>query len=320
MRLVSFRREGMQAHAGIYSELGIIDIYEGMALLSEDRPESPLSLHDIIRGGDNAINLATISLLEEVMAAQQIGRDVAYWFGGVEMLMRRDDVQLLAPFPGMAAWWRSVQNVQAYERMMQRRGEHLGMYWYERPPLWAAAATVMYGDRALIPFPDTTACDIECEIAWVLGRDVYQSDASDALDAVLGLCLLGNIVARDRADDDVVHGLWSRQAGIVMGPMLTTVDELDEFLLGDGRMRITIQILVNDVVRASMNIRDVHYTIGDVVAQASQGMTVAAGTVFSSGALCSLSDVAAPWIVPGDEVIIDAGPLGTLRWTMEEWQ
>ena len=69
-----------------------------------------------------------------------------------------------------------------------------------------------------------------------------------------------------------------------------------------------------------MNIRDVHYTIGDVVAQASQGMTVSAGTVFSSGALCSLSDVAAPWIVPGDEVTIDAGPLGTLRWTMEEWQ
>jgi 2-keto-4-pentenoate hydratase/2-oxohepta-3-ene-1,7-dioic acid hydratase in catechol pathway len=39
----------------------------------------------------------------------------------------------------------------------------------------------------------------------------------------------------------------------------------------------------------------------------SQGMTVAAGTVFSSGALCSLSDVTAPWIVPGDEVTIDAG-------------
>ncbi len=127
-------------------------------------------------------------------------------------------------------------------------------------------------------------------------------------------------MARERADDDVVHGLWSRQAGIVMGPVLTTVDELEEFMLGDGRMRITVQILVNDVVRASMNIRDVHYTIGDVVSQASQGMTVAAGTVFSSGALCSLSDVSASWIVPGDEITIDAGPLGTLRWTMEEWQ
>jgi hypothetical protein len=33
--------------------------------------------------------------------------------------------------------------------------------------------------------------------------------------------------------------------------MLTTVDELDEFLLGDGRMRITVQILVNDVMRAA---------------------------------------------------------------------
>ena len=38
MRLVSFRRIGTQIDAGIASEIGIIDIHEGMALLSEDRP------------------------------------------------------------------------------------------------------------------------------------------------------------------------------------------------------------------------------------------------------------------------------------------
>jgi hypothetical protein len=132
------------------------------------------------------------------------------------MLMRRDDVQLLAPFPGMTAWWRSVQNVQVHERMMQRRGEHLGMYWYERPPLWAAAATVMYGDRALIPFPIRRRVILNVKLCGYSVVTSINHDPSDALDAVLGLCLLGNIVAPRPADDDVVHGLWSRQAGIVI--------------------------------------------------------------------------------------------------------
>jgi fumarylacetoacetate (FAA) hydrolase len=162
-------------------------------------------------------------------------------------------------------------------------------------------------------------CDVECEIAWVTHGDLYNADVGDAHDAILGLFMIGQVVARDRADDDVLHGLWSRTTGAVMGPMLTTMDELGEFMLPDGRLRIDLQILVNDVRVAQMNLRDVHYTMAEVTAHASDNCLIPAGSVFSSGVLTSISLDSSTWLVPGDDVTIDTGPLGTLRWSMEDW-
>jgi 2-keto-4-pentenoate hydratase/2-oxohepta-3-ene-1,7-dioic acid hydratase in catechol pathway len=102
-----------------------------------------------------------------------------------------------------------------------------------------------------------------------------------------------------------------------MGPALTCVDELVEFMLPDGRFRIEVRLLVNDVPVAQINLRDVHYTMGSAIAHASDGQEVQAASVFSSGVLCSLGIAGAPWLVPGDVVELDAGPLGALRWTME---
>jgi 2-keto-4-pentenoate hydratase/2-oxohepta-3-ene-1,7-dioic acid hydratase in catechol pathway len=319
MRLVSFRRTGTQIDTGIASEIGIIDIHEGMALLSEERPLQPLGLHDILCGTHDVVHIGMVGALERMLLAQRAALEGAHWFGGVEMVMRRDDVQILAPLPKLGGWWRTAQHIEAHERMVYRRGEHLGLYWHERPPLWGALAHTWHGDRAVVPFPDTTACDIECELMWVLGRDVAHADSSAAQEAIVGMTLMASVVARDRADDDVLYGMWSRPVGAIMGPYLTTMDELDEHLLADGRLHISLQLIVNDVVRGQVNMRDVHYPMADVVAHASGSTTLVAGTVFSSGVVCSLSDYGGAWLVPGDEIAIDAGPLGTLRWSMEEW-
>ena len=57
----------------------------------------------------------------------------------------------------------------------------------------------------------------------------------------------------------------------MMGPALTCVDELVEFMLPDGRFRIEVRLLVNDVPVAQINLRDVHYTMGSAIAHASDG-------------------------------------------------
>jgi 2-keto-4-pentenoate hydratase/2-oxohepta-3-ene-1,7-dioic acid hydratase in catechol pathway len=320
MRLVSFRRASDRVRAGVAVEHGIIDIHEGMALISEDRPLEALSLSTIIRGTHDSTHLGSVTLLEEIVASQQQdGMDVAQWFGGVEMLVRRNDVQLTAPLVDLQAWRRTAQHVQAYESLLRRQGTHVPLHWYERTPLWSAMTSVLHGDRAVVPFPTTTMCDVECEIAWVTLSELHNADIGDAQDAILGLWIIGQVVARDRADDDVLHGLWSRPTGTVMGPMITTMDELTEFMLPDGRLRIDIQILVNDVRVAQMNLRDVHYTMAEVTAHASDNCLIPAGSVFSSGVLTSISLDSGAWLVPGDDVTIDAGPLGTLRWSMEDW-
>lgn len=320
MRLVSFRRASDRIRAGVLVEHGIIDIHEGMALISEDRPLEALPLATIIRGTHDSTHLGSVVLLEEIVASQQqSGMDVAQWFGGVEMLVRRNDVQLTAPLADVQAWRRAAQHVSAYESLLRRQGQHLPLHWYERPPLWPALASSLYGDRAVLPFPMTTTCDVECEIAWVTSSDLHNADIGDSHDAILGLWIIGQVVARDRADDDVLHGLWSRPTGVVMGPMITTMDELSEFMLPDGRMRIDVQLFVNDVRVAQMNLRDVQYTMAEVTALASDNCLIPAGSVLSSGVLTSISLDGSAWLVPGDDVTIDAGPLGTLRWSMEDW-
>ncbi|MFZ9859179.1 MAG: fumarylacetoacetate hydrolase family protein [Roseiflexaceae bacterium] len=320
MRLVSFRRASDRVRAGVAVEHGIIDIYEGMALISDERPLEALSLLTVIQGAHDSTHLGSVSLLEEIVASQQqAGMDIAQWFGGVEMLVRRNDVQLTAPLPDVHAWRRTAQHVAAYEALLRRQGQHIPLHWYERAPLWPAIASSLHGDRAVLPFPSTTMCDVECEIAWVTQSELHNADVGDAQEAILGLCMIGQVVARDRADDDVLHGLWSRPTGTVMGPMITTMDELSEFMLPDGRLRIDLQILVNDVRVAKMNLRDVHYTMAEVTAHASDSCLISAGSVFSSGVLTSISLDSCKWLVPGDDVTIDAGPLGTLRWSMEDW-
>ena len=317
MRLVSYDRGTDTPRAGIMTDHGIIDIHEGLALVNDERPPLPIALSDIVAGRHEIAHLGTVAVIEEVIDQLQEGGEIAYWFGGVEMLLRRNDVALLPPFPDVTAWWRCALMVDTYADMLKTRGEHLPMYWYERPQLWAAYAPQRWGDRALVPFPDTTHCDVECEIGWVTQRAIRDADASDAADAVLGLFLIATVVDATRAAEDVVHGQWSRPVGVVLGPMVTCMDELTEFVLPDGHLRLDVRLLVNDEPVAMTHIRDAHWRMGDVLAHASDGQTVAAGTLFSSGVVCRLGGSGAPWLVPGDAVAVDAGPLGTLRWTME---
>jgi len=317
MRLVSFRRDGTRVHAGIATEHGIIDVHEGLALVNDERPATPASLSDIIRGTHDTVHLGAVSVIQEVVEQLQTSSDISYWFGGVEMLMRRNDVQLLAPLADIPYWRRCALYLPSYETIFKQRGDVLPMHWYEHIPIWAGFAPQLYGDRSVLPFPDTTACDVECEVVWVVGRDVRNCDPEDGLDAILGLSLLCSVVDATRASEDVLHGQWSRPLGVVMGPALTCVDELVEFMLPDGRFRIEVRLLVNDVPVAQINLRDVHYTMGSAIAHASDGQEVQAASVFSSGVLCSLGIAGAPWLVPGDVVELDAGPLGALRWTME---
>ena len=317
MRLTSFRRDGTRIHAGIATEHGIIDVHEGMALVNDERPATPASLSDIIRGTNETVHLGAVSVIQEVIEQLQSGTDISYWFGGVEMLMRRNNVQLLAPLADIPYWRRCALHLPSYEALFRRRGDAMPMHWYEHIPIWAGYAPQLWGDRAVVPFPDTTQCDVECEVVWVIGRDVRDCDAEEGLDAILGLCLMATVVDATRATEDVLHGQWSRPAGVVMGPVLTCVDELVEFMLPDGRFRIDVRLLVNDVQVSHINLRDVHYTMGSAVAHACDGQSVEAASVFSSGVVMSLSLAGGAWLVPGDTVEIDAGPLGALRWTME---
>ncbi len=317
MRLASFRRDGDRVHAGIATEHGIIDVHEGLALVNDERPAIPASLSEIIRGTHETVHLGAVSVIQEVIEQLQTSNDISYWFGGVEMLMRRNDIQLLAPLADVPFWRRCALHLPSYEALMRLRGEALPMHWYEHIPIWAGYAPQLWGDRVVLPFPEATQCDVECEIVWVTGRDVRNCDADEGLDAILGLCLMGTVVDATRASEDVLHGQWSRPAGVVMGPVLTCFDELQEFMLPDGRFRIEVRLLVNDISVAQMNLRDVHYTMGSAVAHACDGQDVEAASVFSSGVIMSLSLAGATWLVPGDVVELDAGPLGALRWTME---
>jgi fumarylacetoacetate (FAA) hydrolase len=319
MQFVSFRRSGHQVRAGIMVEHGIIDIHEGMALISDERPSKPLTLSEIIAGHDDVVHLGNVSMLAEVMDAQQDGGELVHWYGGIEMMMRRADVSLTAPLPQLAAWRRSAIHLDWHQRLLHQRGEHLPVSWYERPPLWAALSNAWYGDRQVVPFPATSQCDVECELLWVLGQDVSNADPLECQAAIMGVTLLATVVARDVSEHDVVYGLAARSVGSVMGPALLTLDELSEFVLSDGRLHVTMQLLVEDVLCGSVQLRDMDYTLADVVARASQGVTLPAGSAFSSGTILSLPMDGGRWLVPGDEVCIDAGPLGTLRWSMEAW-
>ncbi|HEU5089010.1 MAG TPA: fumarylacetoacetate hydrolase family protein, partial [Roseiflexaceae bacterium] len=75
---------------------------------------------------------------------------------------------------------------------------------------------------------------------------------------------------------------------------------------------------VNGVERSRGNFRSIYYTVGQMIARASQNCTLYPGDVFGSGTvgtgcLLELTGGEGPWLEPDDEVELEITGLGILR-------
>ena len=287
---------------GSGSRVGLV---EDGALYGLDEPRTLL---DLLAGGDEALELAARrarSTPAEVLAL--------------------DEAALLPPIPTPP----SVRDFMAFEAHVataaRGRGEAVDPDWYELPVFYFSNPASIRGPRDPVPLPPgCTRFDYELEVAAVVGSGGSDLSVREAGACVAGFALLCDWSARDLQAREMRLRLGpakGKDTATSLGPWLLTRDELEERRAGRG-YDVALTASVNGRPYSAGNLAELYWSFEEMVAYASRGTCLRPGDVIGSGTVgtgCILElqvdagPDAYPWLVPGDIVRLEGGPLGAIE-------
>ena len=152
--------------------------------------------------------------------------------------------------------------------------------------------------------------DYEAEIALIIGKTGRSIPRSRAMDHIFGYTLANDVSQRELQRRH--GGQWfkgkSIDATMPLGPFVATADEIDL-----ARTRITCE--VNGEVRQDAQTSQMAFSLPDLIAELSLGMTLHAGDVLLTGTPSGVGNSRKPpiYLTPGDSVVISATGLGEQR-------
>lgn len=208
-----------------------------------------------------------------------------------------------------------------------RRGLEVPEAWYRFPVFYFSNPHALFGHEAEIPLPPDGAegwLDYELEIGAVLGaggRDLTPA-AAEAL--IAGYCVLNDWSARRVQREEMSVGLGpakGKDFATSLGPFLVTPDELADRHQGKGyALAMVARRNGRELSRGSWD--SIHYSFGELISRASQGVDLLPGELFGSGTvgggcILELGEAAAGgWLAPGDRVELEIERLGVLAGTI----
>jgi 2-keto-4-pentenoate hydratase/2-oxohepta-3-ene-1,7-dioic acid hydratase in catechol pathway len=222
----------------------------------------------------------------------------------------RDGARLLRPIDPPA-----YRDFMAFEEhfvnALRRRGRTPPDVLYELPVSYFGNPHAILGPDEEIPWPHyTQEMDYELELGIVIGRPGRNLSPDDALDHVLGVVNFNDFSARDIQAQEMTGGLGpskGKHFGSAVGPWITTLDAVD---LDD----LTMTARINGDVWSQGSTSTLLWSVAELVAWASAGEPLAAGTLLGSGTVgggCGLE--LGRRLQPGDVVELEITGLGTLR-------
>jgi 2-keto-4-pentenoate hydratase/2-oxohepta-3-ene-1,7-dioic acid hydratase in catechol pathway len=259
--------------------------------------------------------------------------EVAMRRGEVQRYVQRvasfDEVKFLAPVVSPP----TVRDFMAFEQhvkvAVESTGKSVDPLWYEMPVFYFSNPGAVLGPGDEVVFPShAKSWDFELEVGCVIGAAIRDADPEDAsvMDQIAGFTLLNDWSARDIGSREMRLGLGPAKAkdfATSLGPWLATPDEFSTEPAGrfDERLTATVNgTRYSDDTTASM-----HFSWLDLIARASQGVSLLPGDVLGSGTCgtgCLLElrithgREMYPWLRPGDVVSISSPTLGVLTNTV----
>ena len=236
-----------------------------------------------------------------------------------------EEVTLVAPLPRPA----SIRDFYAFEEHVKnaraRRGLDVVREWYEVPVFYFSNHRAVVGPEAYVNKPvKTEKLDYELEIACVIGKEGRNISKEGAEDYIFGYCIMNDWSARDIQRQEVAVGLGPAKAkdfATSFGPYLVTKNELEPYRLGDV-FDLQMTAKVNGIVLTEGNMQTIHYSFAEMIAHASQNVTLYPGDVIGSGTvgngcLLELGEEIHRWLLPGDVVELEITGLGVLKNTIK---
>ncbi|MBN6189138.1 fumarylacetoacetate hydrolase family protein [Aneurinibacillus sp. BA2021] len=234
------------------------------------------------------------------------------------------DTTLLAPLPRPS----SVRDFMAFELHVKNAYEKIGkavpVEWYSFPVFYFTNHQTIIGPAQDVQRPPHTAwLDYELEIACVIGKEGRNIKAAEAEEYIFGYTIFNDWSARDLQMKELPVGLGpakGKDFASSLGPYLVTKDELEPYRVGD-RFDLDMTASVNGRMLSRGNAKDMHYTFGDMIERASDGVTLYPGDVIASGTvgtgcILELGAGVQDWLQPGDTVELAVTGLGRLKNTV----
>jgi fumarylacetoacetate (FAA) hydrolase len=195
--------------------------------------------------------------------------------------------------------------------------------WYKFPVFYFSNPGNVFGPDDEIPYPGyTDELDYELEIAAVIGKPGRDITPEDAPSHVFGYTILNDWSARDIQREEMKVGLGpgkGKDFATSLGPCIVTLDELSGRATGrPGVYDLPMRARVNGKEMSRGNFKDIYWSFGDIVARASQAVTLMPGDVIGSGTvgtgcLLELTKAKGPWLKAGDEVELEIDGIGILK-------
>jgi len=152
--------------------------------------------------------------------------------------------------------------------------------------------------------------DYEGEIVIIIGKEGRSIPAHKAMEHVFGYTLANDVSQRDLQRRH--GGQWFKGKSIdettPIGPYITTADDID---LPNTR----IETFVNGEKRQDAYVRQMAFSIEQLIAELSFGMTLFPGDVILTGTPSGIGMAMTPpvFLKDGDEIVVQATGLGALK-------
>ena len=169
-------------------------------------------------------------------------------------------------------------------------------------------SVIGHGDTVSLHPHVTSAVDYEAEVTLVIGKAGRDIPAERAYEHIWGYTIVNDVTARDRQRN---HKQWFMGKALdtfcPMGPWITTADELEP-------ENLDVKCWVNGELRQNANTRDLIFTIPNLIATISAGLTLRPGDLIATGTPAGVGLGFSPprFLKPGDEVTMSISGIGTL--------
>jgi len=188
--------------------------------------------------------------------------------------------------------------------------EEQGTALPEAPLLFAKWQNTLVGpgDPIVIP-PVVTKCDYEAELGVVIGAQVRDVSAENALEAVAGYVCVNDVSARDLQFAD---GQWTRGKSpdtfCPVGPALVSRDDIPD------PQTLPIRAILNGATVQESTTANMIFGVADVIAYVTRTITLEPGDLIATGTPAGVGAFRDPplFMKPGDEITIEIEGVGSL--------
>jgi 2-keto-4-pentenoate hydratase/2-oxohepta-3-ene-1,7-dioic acid hydratase in catechol pathway len=231
-------------------------------------------------------------------------------------------VELTAPVPVPP----SLRDFLCFEQHLRTvSGREPEPDWYELPIFYFSNPAGVYAPGADIPIPPgCNRFDYELEVAAVIGAPGENLSPQEAEAHIAGYVVLCDFSARDLQLREMALQLGpakGKDTATSLGPWLVTADELNSRRSGHS-FDLEMTASVNGRTYSRGRLDRMIWSFPELVSYASRGTRVVPGDIIGSGTVghgCILElsiehgSEAYPWLVPGDEVVLEVELLGRLE-------